>query len=218
MSISSAPDEAPQPQPLEPPQPAAGGAAAALEFEALLGPQLRPAFSLALSLAGQREDAEDLVQAACVRAFGAFGRFERGTNFRAWLFRIVFNEFLHHRRDRARRPQTADIDELPEWSLYAQLKRAGLARAEGDPAAALLSKLDAQSIRAAFEGLPEEFRAVALLYFVQDFSYQEIAGIVSCPLGTVRSRLHRARRLLQRELWQVAQEAGLAPKPPRVKS
>ncbi len=187
------------------------------EFEALLSAVLGPAFSLAFSLTQQREDAEDLVQAAAVRAFGAFGRFERNTNFRAWFFRILFNGFLHHKRDSGRLPQTTDIDELPEWSLYAQLKKSGMARAQDDPAALLLSKLNAQSINAAFERLPEEFRVVAMLYFMEYFSYQEIAGIMSCPVGTVRSRLHRARKLLQRELWQVAQEQGVAPRSPKSK-
>lgn len=186
------------------------------EFEALLEPLLRPAFNLALSLAGHREDAEDLVQGAAVRAFAGFGRFERGTNFRAWFFRILVNGFLHHKRDASRRPQLTGIDEVPEWSLYAQMKRSGLAGREGDgdPAAELLRKLDAESIRDAFAHLPEDFRMVALLFFAQDFSYQEIAEVVSCPVGTVRSRLHRARKMLQRELWQAALECGAASQRP----
>lgn len=187
------------------------------EFEALLEPLLRSAFSLALSLTRQREDAEDLVQGAALRAFAAFGRFERGTNFRAWFFRILTNDFLHQRRDASRRPQTTGLEEVPEWSLYAQMKGSGLGAREGDPASELMRKLDGEAIRQAFARLPEEFGLVALLFFVQDFSYQEIAEIVGCPVGTVRSRLHRARKMLQRELWQAALESGAVSERPASK-
>jgi RNA polymerase sigma-70 factor (ECF subfamily) len=206
MSVHSLPEAS------QVPEPARHGAAS--EFESLLEPLLRPAFNLAFSLTRQREDAEDLVQGAALRAFAAYGRFEQGTNFRAWFFRILANGFLHQQRDRSRRPQTSGLDELPEWSLYSQMKRSGLASSERDPASELLRKLDGEEVRAAFAGLPEDFRLVALLYFEQDFSYQEIAEIACCPVGTVRSRLHRARKLLQRELWQTALERGVVSERP----
>lgn len=185
---------------------------AAHEFETLLNPLLKAAWKMALSLTHHREDAEDLVQNAALRAFAAFGRFERGTNFKAWFFRVLLNLFLHQRRDAGRTPQTTALDDVPEWSLYAQMRQAGLHRRDYDPAALLLSKLDGEDMHRAFERLPAEFRIVSLLYFVEEFSYQEIADILDCPIGTVRSRLHRGRKLLQQELWQLAQEHGIAAK------
>jgi RNA polymerase sigma-70 factor (ECF subfamily) len=83
---------------------------------------------------------------------------------------------------------------------------------ETDPAATLLERLGTDRIARALGSLPEKYRVVATLYFVQDFSYEEIAGVLAIPLGTVRSRLHRARRMLQQLLWDLAQEHGLVPR------
>lgn len=81
-----------------------------------------------------------------------------------------------------------------------------------DPAGAFLARLDAEEIAQALIDLPDEFRAVAALYFVHEMSYEQIAQIVDCPLNTVRSRLHRARKYLQKALWQLAQDQGVAPR------
>src|SRR5438046_2251775 len=80
-----------------------------------------------------------------------------------------------------------------------------------DPAQALLNRLDSEQIAAALLGLPEEYRVVSTLYFIEDFSYEQTAGILGIPVGTVRSRLHRARKILQKLLWRVAVERGLVP-------
>jgi RNA polymerase sigma-70 factor (ECF subfamily) len=80
-----------------------------------------------------------------------------------------------------------------------------------DPAAALMDRFDSEQVGVALDALPTEYRTVATLYFIEDFSYQQIADIVGCPVGTVRSRLHRGRRMLQKALWRVAQERGIVP-------
>ena len=85
---------------------------------------------------------------------------------------------------------------------------------DADPAATILARLGADHVARALDELPEEFRVVATLFFVDDLSYEDIAGALECPVGTVRSRLHRARRLLQKTLWNVAVEAGVVPSSP----
>jgi RNA polymerase sigma-70 factor (ECF subfamily) len=74
-----------------------------------------------------------------------------------------------------------------------------------------MDKLDTERVGEALETLPEEYRVVATLYFIEDFSYQQIAEVLECPVGTVRSRLHRGRRMLQKALWQIAVERGIVP-------
>ena len=180
------------------------------DFETLLAPVLGPAYGFALGMTHHREDAEDLVQNAAVRAFSAFDRFEKGTNFKAWFFRILTNLWLHTCRDATRKPQTQDLDDVPEWSLWAQMQR--FAPRSNDPAALLLARFDSEQMGLAFAALPDEQRVVTLLHLVEDFSYQEIADLVRCPVGTVRSRLHRGRKTLQRALWQTASEQGLVSK------
>ncbi|HLK54987.1 MAG TPA: sigma-70 family RNA polymerase sigma factor [Chthonomonadaceae bacterium] len=173
------------------------------EFEALLRPIMKTVYSAALHYTRNPEDASDLVQEATLQAFRAFDSFQRGTNFRAWLLRILTNLFLNKYRKQQREPDTANIEDLPESYLYHQAHRAGLHQG-GDPAEIVLEKLDTEKVTAAIDALPEEFRIVATLYFVEEFSYQDIAEIVDCPVGTVRSRLHRSRKLLQKALWEQA--------------
>src|SRR5690606_36928395 len=87
---------------------------------------------------------------------------------------------------------------------------AGLHARSEDPAAAFMDRLDAEAVAAALERLPDEYRVACTLYFIQDMAYHEIAETLEVPVGTVRSRLHRGRRLLQRALWNVGEDRGLA--------
>lgn len=176
------------------------------DFESLLQPVLPVAYGVAMRLARQRDDAEDLVQEAAMLAFRAFHTFEIGTNFKAWYLRILTNCFFARYRKHKRRPQMVELDAAPSDSLGAEIAAAG---GDLDGAALLLDRLDAEQITAALAALPEEYRAVTTLYFQDDLSYQEIATILDCPLGTVRSRLHRGRRVLQRSLWHLAREHGI---------
>lgn len=191
------------------PGPRSPSTPATSDFEQLLTPLLDSAYGTALHFTRNRADAEDLVQEACLLAFRGFRSFEPGSNFRAWFFRILANAFFSKYRKRKREGQSVTLDDTPELYLYSQTVAAGLHSRPEEPAGALLAKLDEEEVRAAVDALPEEYRVVATLYFMQDFSYQEIADVLGLPIGTVRSRLHRGRRLLQPALWALARERGI---------
>jgi len=191
------------------PGPRSTSTPATSDFEQLLTPLLDSAYGTALHFTRNRADAEDLVQEACLLAFRGFRSFEPGSNFRAWFFRILANAFFSKYRKRKREGQSVTLDDTPELYLYSQTVAAGLHSRPEEPAGALLAKLDEEEVCAAVDALPEEYRVVATLYFMQDFSYQEIADVLGLPIGTVRSRLHRGRRLLQPALWALARERGI---------
>lgn len=179
------------------------------DFEALFNPLLPMAFGTAMRLTRNHAEAEDLVQDAALLAFRGFDSFERGTNFKAWFFRILTNAFYsRHRKDKHER-NNVSTEDIPPLYLYARTAEAGL-QGSPDPAASIMDRLDSEQVAAALDALPIEYRVVATLYFIEDFSYQQIAEVVGCPVGTVRSRLHRGRRMLQKALWQVAKERGIA--------
>ena len=181
-------------------------------FEALLTPILDAAYGTALHMTRHRDDAEDLVQEAALQAFRAFGTFQPRTNFKAWFFRILTNLFINRYRQKQREPEIdllSALEDAPILYLFRQTRNMGLHAWNSDPAALVIDKLEATQVAAAIAALPEEYRIVAALYFVEEFSYQEIADIVDCPVGTVRSRLHRGRRMLQKALWSIAQDQGV---------
>lgn len=188
------------------------GTTPASDFEALLAGVLEQAYGTAMRLTGNAADAEDLVQDAALLAHRGFGSFTTGSNFRAWFYRILLNRFYSNYRRQRRTGVAVDLEDTPELYLYEQAEAAGLKPSE-DSAAALIDRLDAEAVEQALAALPDEFRAAATLYFMQDLPYQEIAEILDVPIGTVRSRLHRARRMLQKALWMVAQERGIVSAP-----
>jgi RNA polymerase sigma-70 factor (ECF subfamily) len=178
-------------------------------FEPLFAAVAGTAFGIAMRLTRNQADAEDLVQEAALLAYRGFASFEPGTNFRAWFFKILTNcYFTKHRREKSR-PVTSDLDDTPDLYLYARSAEAGFPTQGPDPAAQLLDKLGTERVVAAIDRLPEEYRVVSTLYFMEDLSYEEIAQVLGCPIGTVRSRLHRGRKMLQKALWQVAEESGI---------
>jgi RNA polymerase sigma-70 factor (ECF subfamily) len=176
------------------------------EFTGLLGPLLDAAYRMALHLARNPADAEDLLQDAALLAFRHFGQFREGTNFKAWFFRILLNRFYsrYWRRD-----ARVDFDDQVAATPPADGDRQGFFSRIDRPDVQLMGRADADAISAAIGGLPDDFRAVCTLYLVQDLSYKEIAAVLDVPVGTVRSRLHRGRRLLQRSLSGLAVEHGI---------
>jgi RNA polymerase sigma-70 factor (ECF subfamily) len=178
---------------------------------------LERAYATALRLTRNGADAEDLVQDAALLAYRGFGTFEKGTNFRAWFLRILMNAFLSSRRKHRVEDDAVSLDDVPNAFIQRQAHElvkadaapAGLAGA--DVARAVIGGLETEQIEAAIDALPDEFRAVAALYFLQDLPYQEIASLLAIPVGTVRSRLHRGRALLQKRLWETARDHGLVP-------
>jgi len=181
------------------------------EFEALFRPLIGMAYGTAVRLTRDRTEAEDLVQDAALLAFRAFGSFQPGTNFKAWFFRILTNAFYSRHRKNKHERANLSTEDLPALYLYGKTEEIGLHSQEADPATALMDRLDSEHVAEALDQLPTEYRVVATLYFIEDFSYQQIAEVVGCPVGTVRSRLHRGRRMLQKALWRVAQERGIVP-------
>ncbi|MEP6571324.1 MAG: sigma-70 family RNA polymerase sigma factor [Gemmatimonadota bacterium] len=179
------------------------------EFEPLLTPLLNSAYGTAVRLTRNDADAEDLVQESVLLAWRGFGSFERGTNFKAWFFRILTNCFFSKYRRRKREGTEVELEDTPELYIYCQTAAMGLHAVTEDPASVVMNKFDTENVTSAIDALPEEYRVVATLYFMQDFAYQEIAVVLDLPVGTVRSRLHRSRRLLQKALWELAKERGI---------
>lgn len=176
------------------------------QFEELLQPILRPLYHTALSYLRDPQDAEDVVQDSIVRAYRAFDEFEPGTNFKAWVFRILTNLCINHHRRRENGPgHVAYEDAEREAEATASARQSATVL----PVAALLEQVLDEEVERAVAGLPPEFRTVVILSDVQDFSYQEIASVLGVPIGTVRSRLFRGRRLLREQLATYAVERGI---------
>jgi RNA polymerase sigma-70 factor (ECF subfamily) len=147
-------------------------------------------YSYAVALSRNRVDAEDLVQETYVRAFRAVGRLRKESNIKSWLFTILRNIWLNQLRQSRAAVQMSgmDIDQfVPELP----------APTGKDPHSLLVTSLEQQQIRHAISQLPPEFREIILLREFEDLSYQEIAGVLNCPIGTVMSRLGRARSKLR---------------------
>jgi RNA polymerase sigma-70 factor (ECF subfamily) len=167
-------------------------------------------FGAALRLTRNRADADDLVAEAVAKGWTHLDTLTDRTRFRGWLFRILTNGFLSARRMDARRgvhePLEGDGDDT--FSIFEQL-HAPILLWWGNPEQEFLDKLLREDLERAVDALPEPFRVVLVLADMQGCPYQEIAETLKIPLGTVRSRLARARALVQRALWRHAQELGL---------
>jgi RNA polymerase sigma-70 factor (ECF subfamily) len=176
-------------------------------FERDVLPLLPNLYAAALRMTRNPADAEDLVQDTYLRAFRGFSGFKEGTNLKAWLYRILTNSFINTYRKKQRQPQTVEgPDDLDEWYLFDKL---GGRNVELSAETEVLDKIPDEAVKSALESLPENFRLPVLLADVEGFSYKEIAEIMDTPIGTVMSRLHRGRKVLQKALWDTAKERGL---------
>lgn len=155
-------------------------------------------------------DAEDLVQEAMLKAYRFFDKFEEGTNCKAWLFKIMTNIFINNYRSKAKAPQSLAFDEIDDSFLFGQLAKT---KDVSDPERELFSKIFDDDVKHAINELPEDFRIVVVLSFLEGFAYQEIADITGLQIGTVKSRLHRGRKLLQKTLWDYALKNGYIKEP-----
>lgn len=166
-------------------------------FEEQALPHLDALYSAALRLLRDRDKAEDLVQDTMMRAYRFFDRFTPGTNCKAWLFTILYNNFRSgYRRMTRQQPAASEADF--ERALDAESMRAD--PAAYDPETLLVNKLTGRQIEAALEGLPEEFRAALFLVDVQQLNYHEVAATLEVPIGTVKSRVSRGRGLMRAAL------------------
>lgn len=153
--------------------------------------------NIAVKITRNEDDAQDLVQETFMRAFRFFDKYEPGTNCKAWLYRILKNTFINHYRQQHRRPSEVDFEAIEE-THEVQVKHTGLKH--GDPEESLINSMLRAEVRQALETLPSDYREALFLSLVEGFSYREIAEMVGCPIGTVMSRIHRARKLMQRAL------------------
>ncbi len=160
-----------------------------------------------LRLTRNPSDAEDLVQETYLRAHRFRDSFKPGTNLRAWLFRILTNNFINEYRKRTRRPDTVDVGELEDYYLFHRVKEAG-SELGTDPEETVMRMFLDDEVRQALDDLPDQYRLPVLLADVEGFSYKEIAQVTDTPIGTVMSRLHRGRKQLQQKLWEYAQSRG----------
>lgn len=162
------------------------------EFFAMVAmPLFDQLYNFAHWLTGDRADAEDLVQETYVRALKGFKSFEEGTSIRAWMYRILRNTFLTSRAGLKVQNTSALEDEADAEGMVAH---------NVTPEALLLQMENSQTVLDALAGLPVPYREMILLSDVEELSYKEIAQVLALPIGTVMSRLSRARKLLRREL------------------
>lgn len=176
------------------------------EFEALALPHLDGLYAAALRLTKNPRDAEDLVQDAVLRAYRFFDKFERGTNIRAWLYKILTNTFINRYR-RVTKERTIVEDERD--SVQDRLVSREAADQAENPEGAYFDRLLSDDVLRAIDSIPIDFRMAVILADLQDFSYKEIADILEVPVGTVMSRLFRGRRLLQKQLAEYAVASGV---------
>ena len=179
-------------------------------FECIVVELLSDLYGTALRLTRNRADAEDLVADTVARAWSHLDDLADRTRLRGWLFRILTNAFLSARRTDARRGVQESLDDETDdgFSLFEQL-HAPILLWWGSPELEFLNKLLREDLARAVDALPEPFRVVFVLVDMHGCTYQEIAETLQVPIGTVRSRLARARRLLQKALWTHAQDVGL---------
>lgn len=165
-------------------------------FEELAMPLFDQLYNFAHWLAQNREEAEDLVQETYAKALKGFSSFRQGTNFRAWMYRILRNNFLTSRTG-LRATKTVPLDDEDDGVLVPS--------APGTPESILMERSDQQLVRTALTELPVNFREILLLCEIEEMSYQEIAETLSIPIGTVMSRLSRARQALRQLLGRKLQ-------------
>ncbi|MDO4258878.1 MAG: sigma-70 family RNA polymerase sigma factor [Actinomycetaceae bacterium] len=176
-------------------------------FEAEALPLLGQLYGAALGYTRNHSDAEDLVQETFLKAYDRFHQYTPGTNIKAWMYRILTNTYLSNYRKAQRSPKRSTSDQVEDWQLASAASHAdqGLTSAE-DEALALMPSRD---LREALHDLPEEQRLIVLLVDAQGLTYKEAAETLDIPLGTVMSRLHRARKTLREELTSLARDHGI---------
>lgn len=174
------------------------------EFQRVALPYLDAVHSAALFLTGDPDRAADVSQETFLRAFRFFHQFEPGTNCRAWLLTILHNTFRNRYRAEQRERGRVDVDDPVTEAEATRAVGAG-----DDPETLVLANVLDGEIRDALAALPEEFRSVIVLVDLQELTYEEAARVLGCPIGTVRSRLSRGRRLLYERLRGYAERRGL---------
>ena len=175
-------------------------------FEKDMLKQLDALYAFALKLTHAQDDAEDLVSETVVRALEKWRQYQAGTNIRAWLFTILYHSFVSRKR-RIEKREVHPSDDREGWSAFDAV-------GEMDPEGAFFDSFIDEQVTAAIDELPDEYRETVVLSDVHSLRYAEIAEILGVPEGTVKSRLFRARRMLQKKLVEYAVEMGYLRRPP----
>ncbi len=173
-------------------------------FEEELLPQIDALYTFAYHLVYNEDDANDLVQETYLKAYRFIDKYEPGTNPKAWLFRILKNAFINQYRKRSRQPSKVDLEDYITYHDSEEGHYTGYSDLRQD----MFENMMGDEITMAINKLPEDFKIVILLCDIEGFTYEEISKIVSIPIGTVRSRLHRARNTLKENLQEYAKSLG----------
>jgi RNA polymerase sigma-70 factor (ECF subfamily) len=178
------------------------------DFEAGVLAQLDSLYRTALRMTNNTQEAEDLVQETMLKAFRFAHTYQPGTNLRAWLFRILNTSAINRYRKQASHPILASLPEGEDFYLYNRIRDlSGQELTQGADEEVLSQYLD-ENVYQALNNLPPNFRMAVILADIEGLSYKEIADALQIPIGTVMSRISRARRQLQKSLWQYAQDRG----------
>ena len=174
-------------------------------FEKEFMPHINSMYNFAFRLTNDEDDANDLVQDTYLKAFRFIGSFEKGTNAKAWLFRILKNSFINDYRKRSKEPNKVDYQEV---ETYYDSEEAAGTEQTSDLRVEAVQDMIGDEIATALNALPVDFRTAIILCDIEGFTYEEMAKILDIPIGTVRSRLHRARQLLKDKLRKYAASMG----------
>jgi|ERR1051326_1391608 RNA polymerase sigma-70 factor (ECF subfamily) len=174
------------------------------EFDREAIPHMDILYNYALRMTANAEDAKDLIQETFLKAYRFWDKYEKGTNIRAWLFRIMKNSYINRYRKETKEPETVDYNEIQNF--YNSIR--DQASDPNDLQEKIFSGLLEDDVARALESLPEDFSTVVILCDIEGLSYEEIAEFVDCPVGTIRSRLHRGRKMLRSKLSSYAKKHG----------
>jgi RNA polymerase sigma-70 factor (ECF subfamily) len=175
-------------------------------FEALALPHLGHLYRLAVRLRGSPQDAEDLVQETYVKALRAFPALRDPERIRPWLCQILSRLVYDGHRTEPREVAVGDMGELDRFSLYDLIDQEDPFPYSDQLHRDFLAHFDDGEVRRALMALPEAYRVPLVLLYVEEPSYKELAATLGCPVGTIMSRLHRGRKILERELWECAKQ------------
>ena len=178
-------------------------------FQAELMPVIDPLYNFAYRLTLDEDDANDLVQETYLKAYRFFEYFEPGTNAKAWLFRILKNSFINDFRKKSKQPAKVDYSEIEGYYNPEDVESEGdVSGGSSDMRQQSVRDLIGDEVASALNSLPVDFRTVIILCDLEGFTYEEMAKVLDIPIGTVRSRLHRARHFLKEKLEKYAKSMG----------